>query len=292
MFVVVSGCAVLMLSGCASNASATQPTAGPKKSGVGLIFANIFGDNSSHELQAGAGDNEVAQSTAPRRTQVQQLDVYLVAVPLGAVSRSNEFWKRVDEATVDPATYDLLYKNGIRVGVARTSEWSYFKSIIDQYPAHSRNASVSGGDAGALQLDMKKAVPWQDIFYFTDENILYGRSYEKSDNLLGISFLQAPRKPGTVRMSVCPTVRSLRKTFEERMHGEEHQFAYVSPEKLYDLNLTTDVPLNSFLVIAPSQMAKWEMSIGAAFFVSDGVAEQFENVLLLVPRLADVRAEK
>src|SRR4051812_12548697 len=44
------------------------------------------------------------------------LSIYHLRVPLGTVSGSDEFWKRVDEHAVDITTYDVLYKNGIRVG--------------------------------------------------------------------------------------------------------------------------------------------------------------------------------
>src|SRR6266699_824657 len=54
------------------------------------------------------------------------LSIYHLRVPLGAVSGSDEFWKRVDEHAVDISTYDVLYKNGIRV---RSEERRVGKSV-------------------------------------------------------------------------------------------------------------------------------------------------------------------
>ena len=81
-----------------------------------------------------------------------------LTVPMGAVSRNAGFWKRVDEERVDPAAYDVLLKNGVRVGIAPTAEWDYFKDILDRYNARAVWGSVMAGGAGSLELSMKKNV--------------------------------------------------------------------------------------------------------------------------------------
>ncbi len=49
-----------------------------------------------------------------------RLDIYQLDLPLGAVSGNDELWKRVDENALGSgaATADLLYKNGLRSGIA------------------------------------------------------------------------------------------------------------------------------------------------------------------------------
>ena len=69
----------------------------------------------------------------------------------------------------------------------------------------------------------------------------------------------------------------------------EHEYEYVRPERLYDLNLCCDVPVNGFLVVAPSTMAKWSATLGNAFLVDGGAAERFEHLLLMVPRPTQVQ---
>ena len=272
-------CSAMIIAGagCASTNGAIQPSAG--KSRGPLNLGNVFGGETKHRLQAGTGG-------AAGVVQVQQLEVYLLTLPIGAVSRSEEFWKRVDEMNVAPETHDLLFKNGIRIGIGQSSEWSYFRGIIDRHPARTRTSNVAGGDAGTLQLEVKPNVAYQNIFYFNDENVLYGRTYEKCTNLLGISFQPAPRRPNMIRMSVCPVVRAHRKRFEVTIRGDEREIEYVQPENLYDLNLLTDVPLDGFLVIAPSSVAKWPSSLGHNFLIGGGVAEQTEQVILIVPKTA------
>jgi hypothetical protein len=263
----------LAQSGCTSDKTAAARQATAPSAGV---FASPLNPQPQHMLTSGR----------PEPVTVQQLDIYQLSVPLGAVSHSDEFWKRVDEQTVDIATYDLLLKNGMRVGVASNSEWAYFKGIVDQHPTKSRQCTATGGDAGAVELMLKEKINFQNVFYLNDRNQVFGRTYEHCENAIGVSYQPAPRKTGTVRISVCPLVRSLRKRFEVTIRNEEREISYVAPENLYDLNLITDVPLDGFLVIAPSNHARIPSSLGSSFLVGGNISEQFEQVILLVPRIA------
>ena len=278
---------VAVAAGCGSSrndAARAEAAAGPGGSNAQVLAADLGN-------QPDASDPSRSPDGTPRgpRLSVAQLDIYQLVVPLGAISRSEEFWKHIDEQQVDVGTYDLLRKNGWRLGTAPSSEWSYFKDIIDAYPAtakpHGLTAGPTGGGAAHMELAMKQGVPYQNIFYFTDENELYGRTFERCDNLLNISLQQIPRKPGEARVTVCPTVRSLRKRFEVNVRNEEREIRYVHPERLYDLNLQADIPSGHFLVIAPSPEVRWKTSLGATFLVEDKAAEQVEHVLLLVPRV-------
>ena len=240
--------------------------------------------------------NEVAGAngapSTPARLRVVKLEVHHLVIPLGAISRSDEFWKHVEEQRVDVGTYDLLRKNGWRIGIAPTSEWAYFRDIIDGFPASAKKYDLSAGPIGAkglLELEMKEKIPYQNIFYFNDENLLHGRTFERCDNLLNITLQQAPRKPGDARVTVCPTVRALHRRYEVTSKGgEDREIRYVHPERLYDLNCQIDLPPGNFLVIAPSPEVKWKASLGAAFLVKDEPSEQREQVLIMVPRTAEL----
>jgi hypothetical protein len=264
---------------------------------VGASLAPGCAGNPQHEVKSARNRLDLANAFgggADRRLssdplKVHCLDVYQLTLPLGAVSRSEEFWKRVDEQGVDIGTYDLLQKNGFRVGVAPASEWPYFRGILDQYPAVTKKTTVTAGESGALELMMKTGVPSQYLFYLTDDNTLMGRSYDRCENLLSVTFQSAPRKPGQVRVTMCPLVRCTRGEFQITVNNTEREYEYVHPERLYDLNLCCDVPLQGFLVVAPSTMAKWDATLGNAFLVDGGAAERFEHVLLMVPRPTQVQ---
>jgi hypothetical protein len=260
----------LTLGACAIAGCAKQPAAASTSKGGSADYGAIFG-----------GAERELTGQAPR---IHHLDVYHLTLPIGAVSRSEEFWKRVDEQKVDVATYDLLQKNGFRVGVAAAEEWNYFRGILEQYPATTNKVTVTAGDSGSIELMMKKGIDSQYLFYLSDDNTLRGRSYDRCENLLNVTFQAAPRKPGQVRVTMCPVVRCTRGEFQISVTNAEHEYEYVRPERLYDLNLTCDVPTDGFLVVAPSTMAKWSATLGNAFLVDGGAAERFEHVLLMVPR--------
>ena len=215
-----------------------------------------------------------------------QLEVFQMSLPAGAVSRSDDFWKHVEEQRLDPATYDLLLKNGVRVGVAPNDDWDYFREILELNHAQTTSGVATANGGGTVELSMKKSVPVEDIFYLDDIGELHGRTYEHCENLLGISFWPEPRHPGAVRLAVSPTIRSLRAYFQYSSRDNElPDIQEVRPEFLYDLNLRVVIPPDSFMVIAPSGDSKWSTTLGNTFFHIDGQAEQLEQVLILAPHV-------
>jgi hypothetical protein len=86
-----------------------------------------------------------------------------------------------------------------------------------------------------------------------------------------------------MRVTLCPVVRATQKRLEWSPLNNELEITYTAPQRLYDLNLRTDVPLNSFLIVAPSSEATWPTSIGNNFLVTPGDADRMETVLLVVP---------
>lgn len=215
------------------------------------------------------------------------LDVYHLTVPFGAVSRNDEFWKHVDEQKLDVATYDLLLKNGVRVGLGRDAEWAYFKGLLGQYPsARQQQVRTEPGKVGHFELTMRDRVPYQNLFWLDDRNGLIARTFEKCDNLLAVSFEASTHRPGEAIVKVCPLVRGLRREFHVSvMNNEEIEIDQKHPEQLYDLRLESVIPLGDFLIIGPSKEAKLPTSIGNTFLVSEGRTEPIEHVLVIVPRV-------
>ena len=249
-------------------AAAAAAAAAKEKDGVGFF--------------PGAG--KLVESDAVPDTQfLIQLVTYKITVPLGAASRSDEFWRHVDERAVDVPTYETLYKNGLRVGVAPTAEWDYFRTILEQNPAVTQPSAYTGREAKHIDMELKEKVDYQNIFYLNPSGDLIGQTYERCDNLLRVGFQPAPRKPGTVRVTMVPLVKALREVWVPTgaTSGLAHQS--IRPERLFDLNLTADVPLDSFMVVALSPEGRWPSSLGNVFLVSDGIAEQTETLLIFRP---------
>ncbi len=224
-----------------------------------------------------------SEDATPHVEYLIQLTSFRITVPAGAVSRSEEFWKHIDEHAVDVPTYEQLYKNGVRVGVAAASEWDYLKDILKQNPAITQPSAYAGREAKDVEMDLKMAVPFQNLFYYDTRGDLVGRTFERCDNVMRVSFQPAPRKPGSVRLAMCPVVRSLRERLVAIGDVNTRTIQFVHPEQFFELNLTADIPLDGFLVVAPSDESKWPTSLGNNFLVNDGPAEQTETLLIFRP---------
>src|SRR5439155_23998356 len=102
--------ALALSSGC--NDPNKRPTPTPPTPQSALAHDHII---SAVQMEAPPGAPRDAQPTVP---MVFQLVCYQITVPVGTVSKNEEFWKRIDETVMDPARYDVLRRNGMRLGVA------------------------------------------------------------------------------------------------------------------------------------------------------------------------------
>jgi len=260
--------------GCASTAGPANTT-----QSAGDTGASVRGFSDT-----GATASRTSADAASQTSILVRVEVWHLIVPFGTLSRNADFWKRIDETCVDPATADLLQKNGMRVGQAPLVEWEFFRKIMEQNPAVAQQSVFSGAEGKQIEIEMNTNIDFQYIFFF-DRNVqLAGRSYDRSDNILGLSFKPTPRKFGAVRIALCPIIRSQKKRLEFNPKNEEREIVVVQPERLFDCDLRTDVPADRFFIVAPSSAATFPLSIGRALLMKDGESEQFEQILLICPK--------
>ena len=217
------------------------------------------------------------------RPQVH-LSIFQFTVPVGTIGGNEKFWKRVDEAAIDARTHDILDRNGVRVGLAPMNELDALMAQAAQLAPEAKPAVYAASGTKNIELKMKAEVPYQIVYHFGPDGEMPIRSYDDSDNLLCLEFQAAPRKPGDVRVGICPTIRSRRTQLVAVNNVNVVQVERITPEYFFDLNLLTDVPLDSFLVMAPSAESRSGMSIGSTFLVSGGEGGQKETIVLLVPQ--------
>jgi hypothetical protein len=271
--------ATALLCGCGGGSSPP-----PQASAPGAVPRIISLSSQSQEgLPANEAVREAPRDAAGPVRELFRIDVYQFTAPLGSLSRNEDFWKRIDEQCVDVGTYDLLFKNGLRVGVAPISEFDGIRKHIDA-DASCHCMSVTGTVAKQVQLETRKDLLEQWIFHYDQNNSLVGRSYDRCTDLLNLSFEPTPHKPGSVRVKLSPMVRSNRTRLEFSVLNEERQINYVSPEIFYDLNIRVDVSPDSFFILAPSVNSDRLTSVGHAFLTADSATERLEQVLVLVPR--------
>jgi hypothetical protein len=225
---------------------------------------------------------DAQRDAAPPHHYFYRLDIYQIAVPFGTISANINFWRRIDEQCVDVATYDLLFKNGVRVGEAPLAEIETFKKYLD--PSDNTHlTSVNGAAARGTELEQHKDLLEQTIMYYDRSNNLWGRSFNRCSNVVNLSFEPTPRKPGFCRVELCPVVRTARRRMEFTVLNNEEEIQVVHPENFYDLNLRADIAPGSFLIVGPSPEARRSTSVGHAFFTIDGPTSLTEQILLIVP---------
>lgn len=228
---------------------------------------------------------------APPIQLATRFEIYDVTMPAGAVSRSEMFWKIVDEEQVDPGTYDVLRRNGMRVGVAPVSDWPALREQIAHLPVSTQVMNVTGREVANIDIPMKKDIVSQSIFVFQPNGTLVGRTFEKCDNILALSFRQTPRKAGQLQLAMSPLVRSSKKHLTYTVMGNEGEFNFTQAERALDVNLRVEIPLDHLLIVAPSEEAKTASSLGHAFLASDTPAEKQERMLVMVPRMFRLEQE-
>src|SRR5436190_22016106 len=118
--------ALALLSGCIDEKKRVTPP--PPTPVSGTTHDNII---SAVQMEAPPGSPRDAQPTVP---MVFQLACYQLSVPVGTVSRKEDCWKHIDENALDPARYDLLRRNGMRLGVAPMSEFETLRAMLQDTP--------------------------------------------------------------------------------------------------------------------------------------------------------------
>lgn len=216
------------------------------------------------------------------------LVVFRISVPLGTISGNEALWKPVDETVVSPATYDLLWKNGVRVGTAPLEMLRHLDQYLENNPDSS--SSIVGFEAQHVELAATRDIPQQNVFFLDRNNVLHGRSYDRCDNVLYLSFNAAPRRPGLVRISIAPAVLSFRKRLEYSLASNrpDREIRFFAPKVYYDINLRVDLPMDRFLLVAPSPESMFETSIGRLFFTTETPTERLERAFVILVRARPV----
>lgn len=218
--------------------------------------------------------------------RVYTIEIIELINTAGFVSADTELWPFVDETVFELARRDVLNKNGVRAGtIARTDLYRMERAI-----AHTarRQSAIIGPRGGDVELDIARNVGPQTIWWFDSRGRLEGRTFDESDYLLSMSFRPTPRQQQKITVELSPLVRSQRSEFRVTALGNDSEVKRVRPERIYDVGLEIDLPLDRALIVAPMPRL-WEKSVGRVFFTKDAAAPR-ERVWLIVPTLqTDIR---
>ena len=249
--------------------------------GGSIIFLAILGCavHSQPQPQAPPSQQVISGDAAPPVDPLAiHAEMYRLQMPFGANSRDESFWKLVDEDVLDIATTQNLSRNGFRTGRARIADWpAFLKILTDESAIKLSDTSVlarpSFQDA---QLPMSDVLPEEILFIF-DEHGLTMRSFNNCRNMLSMAFEWAPRKPRTIRLTLCPMVLA---------QGNSRR------ENFYDLHLQVDIAPGEFFIVGTSTATEDPNRIASRFLTRDGPNQRYEQLLIFVGEpgpMADMR---
>ena len=266
---------LLGLAGCSSRSSTTQPFSSEPVTILTpdartLVYRPVTPDDCP---------------TDPDASIMVHMDVYDIQVPSGAISGLREFAALVDQQAIPAVAHDTLGRNGIRAGMGSRNQWDQFRKILDNFPATTTPTKVMG-TTGRAELMIRREITEQTLFFTDAQGEVVGRTYDLSENFWALKFSPLPRRPGWTNLGICPVVRASRRRMEYTRSNGEVQATYTQPEAIYDVSLSTDVPLDKFLVIWPAEGARRQsMLLGNAFLLSSDYPRPMEHVLILTPQV-------
>ncbi len=266
---------LLGLAGCTSRSSTTQPFSSKPitiltSDARTLVYRPVTPDDCPTDL-----DTSI----------MVHMDVYDIQVPSGAISGSGAFAALVDQQAIPAVAHDTLARNGIRAGMGNRNQWDEFRKILDNSPATTTPTKVMG-TTGRAELMIRREITDQTLFFTDAQGELVGRSYDISENFWALKFSPAPRRPGWTDLGLCPVVRASRRRMEYTRSNGETQITYTQPEALYDVSLSTHLPVDKFLVIWPAaDVRRQAMLLGNAFLLSGDYPKPMEHVLIFTPQV-------
>lgn len=228
---------------------------------------------------------EVPLDPSPRLQRRLGVRVYTVDVPRGRVSGNEALWRRIDEQTLDPAPYDVLWANGVRAGAAPLDEIEHLREVLEVAETPATDIYARGPGRQSHELPLGGEILEQTLFWFDASKRSHGRTFQRCENVLVVGFGPTPGRMRSMRLSLTPVVRSTRPRQVVTPSGDSYEIKQVRDENLFDLQLRVDVPFGDFLVVAPSEELTQETSLGRQFFTYEREGELWERVYVLIPRV-------
>lgn len=274
MAAVASAAAALLVVGCLGR----MDTRAPNAAGGGPATGATSGP-------------EVELDPSPRVQRRLGVRIYTIDVPRGGVSGNGQLWRRIDEQTLDPAPYDVLWANGVRVGSASLEEIEHLREILEVTEAPVTDLYASGPGRQSHELAMGGVVEEQTLFWFDASRKSEGRTFQRCENFLVVGFGPTPGRQRSMRLSLTPLVRSVQPRQVITSTGDSYEVTQVRDENLFDLQLRVDVPFGDFLIVSPSVELTQETGIGRQFFTYESEGELWERVFVLIPQIIAQQVE-
>jgi len=219
--------------------------------------------------------------------------MYHLQMPFGANSRDDAFWKLLDEDVVDVATNLNLNRNGLRVGRGRVADWPDYLKLLNAESATMLNETkfLTQPSFDDARLPMSDILP-EELLFIYDDHGLTMRSFDDCQNILSMAFQWAPRKPRTMRLTICPAIMAWRTRRDYSLTDNPDPVRYLERLNYYDLHFRADIAPGEFLAVGTTTATEDPNRIGSRFLTRDGPNQRYEELLILVGQSVPMKGIK
>jgi hypothetical protein len=223
-----------------------------------------------------------------------QFEVLQVQAPLGEFSRSQKIWDHLDEQAVGIDTQMLLQRNGLRVGLGSPESWPPVRTILETVERRIvRQMPASMPNSVSVSLEIDNEPQDQTVFFYRANGTLAGGSFAGATDVFRINWEFDPDNLDRTVVYITPEVRQDQSgvSFKATPLG-------VAPVPIHEgkvfRELTTRVVVSpgSYIVLGPAEDVTHTGLLGREFLVSEIDGELYETILMIVPRVLELKAER
>jgi len=222
-----------------------------------------------------------------------QFEVLQVQGPLGEFSGSEKIWNHLDELVVGIETQMVLRRNGFRVGLGRPESWPPVRAILQTVPKRIvRRLPPSLPNSLSVSLELTGQPVDQDIFYYRRDGTLAGDFYRGARDVLRLTWEFNSDNVDEVVVYITPEIRQHRRglAYKPTPAGVA-QVPIYEGRQFHELACRIVTPKDGYLVIGPSPVVNRAGLIGKEFLIGEIDGEAYETLLVIVPKVLDLRGE-
>jgi hypothetical protein len=229
------------------------------------------------------------RTTAPNRQLMVSFRMATVLLPAGTASGSEDLWSYVDEEAIGADTAAALGRNGMRVGVGRTSNWPDVADVLGRMTGRQialTHIPVLPGST--IPINLKRRQPAQTIFLSLNDLSLTGEDYPPGTNLLAINCRIDENNRDALLVTGVPQITTTRLRPKLVNEGGARGFVPQPDWFVFDpLQFRLRMSSDEFLVIGPGRRASIPTSVGHHFLLRRQEGIDFETVLVLMPQITE-----
>jgi len=213
-----------------------------------------------------------------------QFEIWRFRIPGERITESDGLWDHLDESTVSPRQALRWRRNGVRLGVGRSSSWPAVRAMLLQHDPEVWSDRIVA-DERPILLELSAISSDDPLFHYDDQDRLCGARYEDGRMFFHITHLMDIDELGRLHMRVVPELRRPKGDLTVRLERSEGVFEPDDVDRFNHLAVTLTLEPQHYILIGPSHAARRRHLIGRRFLIDQEQGEMYENVYCIVPKI-------